>query len=48
MVKQVLFQSDGWFTTLNHICTLRLEPQVIFIKEAGKKAVHNNCIQVPF
>lgn len=25
--------------------TLRLEPQVITIKEEGKKAVHNNCIR---
>jgi len=25
--------------------TLRLEPQVIFIKEAGKKVVHQNCIR---
>jgi cytochrome c nitrite reductase small subunit len=25
--------------------TLRLEPQVIFIKDAGKKAVQNNCIR---
>lgn len=25
--------------------TLRLEPQVIFIKKAGKKAVNNNCIR---
>jgi cytochrome c nitrite reductase small subunit len=25
--------------------TLRLEPQVIFIKEAGKKVVQNNCIR---
>lgn len=25
--------------------TFRLEPQVIFIKDAGKKAVHNNCIR---
>lgn len=24
---------------------LRLEPQVIFIKEAGKKVVHDNCIR---
>ncbi|MDY0287000.1 MAG: cytochrome c nitrite reductase small subunit [Bacteroidales bacterium] len=27
------------------IFTLRAEPQVIFIKEAGKKAVRNNCIR---
>jgi len=27
------------------IFTLRREPQVIFIKEAGRKAVHNNCIR---
>jgi len=27
------------------IFTLRREPQVIFIKEEGKKAVHNNCIR---
>ena len=25
--------------------TLRLEPQVIFIKEAGKEEVHKNCIR---
>ncbi len=25
--------------------TLRLEPQVIFIKEEGKKVVHQNCIR---
>ncbi len=25
--------------------TLRMEPQVIFIHEAGKKVVHNNCIR---
>lgn len=25
--------------------TLRLEPQVIFIKDAGKKVVQNNCIR---
>ena len=25
--------------------TLRLEPQVIYIKEAGKKVVHQNCIR---
>lgn len=25
--------------------TLRLEPQVIFIKEAGREVVHNNCIR---
>lgn len=25
--------------------TLRLEPQVIFIHEAGKKVVHNNCVR---
>lgn len=25
--------------------TLRLEPQVIFIHEAGQKVVHNNCIR---
>ncbi len=25
--------------------TLRLEPQVIFIKEAGKEVVHRNCIR---
>ena len=27
------------------IFTLRLEPQVIFIKEAGREVVHNNCIR---
>ena len=27
------------------IFTLRREPQVIFIKEAGKEAVHKNCIR---
>lgn len=27
------------------IYTLRKEPQVIFIKEAGKNVVHNNCIR---
>lgn len=27
------------------IFTLRNEPQVIFIKEAGRKVVHNNCIR---
>jgi cytochrome c nitrite reductase small subunit len=27
------------------IFTLRAEPQVIFIKEAGRKVVHNNCIR---
>jgi len=27
------------------IFTLRAEPQVIFIKEAGKKVVQNNCIR---
>lgn len=27
------------------IFTLRLEPQVIHIKEAGRKAVHDNCIR---
>ncbi len=27
------------------IFTLRMEPQVIFIKEAGKNVVHNNCIR---
>ncbi|MDD4109839.1 MAG: cytochrome c nitrite reductase small subunit [Prolixibacteraceae bacterium] len=27
------------------IFTLRKEPQVIFIKEEGAKAVHNNCIR---
>lgn len=27
------------------IFTLRKEPQVIFIKEAGKEVVHNNCIR---
>ena len=27
------------------IFTLRREPQVIFIKEAGKKVVHRNCIR---
>lgn len=27
------------------IFTLRREPQVIFIKEAGKKVVHKNCIR---
>ncbi|MBE0653239.1 MAG: cytochrome c nitrite reductase small subunit [Bacteroidales bacterium] len=27
------------------IFTLRREPQVIFIKEAGEKAVHENCIR---
>lgn len=27
------------------IFTLRMEPQVIFIKEEGKKVVHNNCIR---
>jgi len=27
------------------IFTLRKEPQVIFIKEAGKEAVHKNCIR---
>ena len=27
------------------IFTLRLEPQVIFIKEAGKEVVHRNCIR---
>jgi cytochrome c nitrite reductase small subunit len=27
------------------IFTLRMEPQVIFIKEAGKKVVHKNCIR---
>jgi len=25
--------------------TLRLEPQVIFIHEAGKEVVHDNCIR---
>ena len=25
--------------------TLRLEPQVIFIKDAGKKVVHDNCVR---
>jgi cytochrome c nitrite reductase small subunit len=25
--------------------TLRLEPQVIFIKDAGRKVVHNNCVR---
>jgi cytochrome c nitrite reductase small subunit len=25
--------------------TLRLEPQVIFIKDAGREVVHNNCIR---
>lgn len=25
--------------------TLRLEPQVIFIKEEGKEVVHNNCVR---
>ena len=25
--------------------TLRLEPQVIFIKEDGKQVVHNNCVR---
>jgi cytochrome c nitrite reductase small subunit len=25
--------------------TLRLEPQVIFIHEAGKEVVHNNCVR---
>ncbi len=25
--------------------TLRMEPQVIFIHEAGKKVVHNNCVR---
>ena len=27
------------------VFTLRREPQVIFIKEAGKKVVHRNCIR---
>lgn len=27
------------------IFTLRLEPQVIFIKEAGREVVHKNCIR---
>jgi len=27
------------------IFTLRAEPQVIFIKEAGKEAVHKNCLR---
>lgn len=27
------------------IFTLRLEPQVIFIKEAGREVVHRNCIR---
>jgi len=27
------------------IFTLRMEPQVIFIKEAGKEVVHDNCIR---
>ena len=27
------------------IFTLRREPQVIFIKEAGKEVVHKNCIR---
>lgn len=27
------------------IFTLRAEPQVIFIKDAGRKVVHNNCIR---
>jgi cytochrome c nitrite reductase small subunit len=27
------------------IFTLRKEPQVIFIKEAGRKVVHRNCIR---
>ncbi len=27
------------------IFTLRREPQVIFIKEAGREVVHNNCIR---
>lgn len=30
------------------IFTLRNEPQVIFIKEDGAKAVHNNCIRCHF
>jgi len=28
--------------------TLRLEPQVIFIKEAGREVVHENCIRCHF
>lgn len=27
------------------IFTLRMEPQVIFIKDAGREVVHNNCIR---
>ncbi len=29
----------------SYMFTFRLEPQVIFIKEAGKKAVQDNCIR---
>lgn len=43
VIKYLFKAKDG----LRHatIFTLRKEPQVIFIKEAGKKVVHKNCIR---